>query len=163
MFDLGPASPNPVTPVRSSTVDAPAETRSDTDQTHRAPGARAWVLALVAWSLLVWATRIDNILADESLDGGGQAWRIALSMSFVVLAVAAGWRWRRRGGLAGRPVVARALAAWTIVVWVVRGIGITLGDHDLAFIVVHLVLAVVSIVLGAIVLRTLSARTAPPS
>ena len=144
-------------------MDAPAETRSETDQTRGGPAARAWVLVLVAWSLLVWATRIDNILADESLDGGGQAWRIALSMSFVLLAVAAGWRWRRRGGPAGRPLVAEALAVWTIVVWVVRGVGITLGDHDVAFIVVHLVLAVVSIVLAAIVLRSLPARPAPPS
>jgi hypothetical protein len=42
-----------------------------------------------------------------------------------------------------------ALAAWTVVVWVVRAIGIATGDHEAAFIAVHLVLATVSIALSA--------------
>lgn len=114
------------------------------------------MLTLVVWSLLVWGTRIDNILADESLDGAGQAWRVALALSFVVLAVATAGRWWRRTGPRGRPVVALVLAWWTIVVWIVRGIGIAFGDHDAAFIAVHLILAVVSIGLGVVVVRSLS-------
>jgi hypothetical protein len=114
------------------------------------------VLTLTAWSLLVWGTRIDNIMSDDSLDGAGQAWRVALALSFVVLAVAAVVRWWHHTGPRGRPLVAVALAWWTIVVWIVRGLGIALGDHEAAFIAVHLILAVVSIGLGVVVVRSLS-------
>lgn len=117
----------------------------------------------MGWSLFVWATRIDNIVGDESLDGFGQAWRSALALSFVVLAVVAGLRWRRRTGPQGRPLVAVVLAWWTIGVWLVRGVGIAFGDHEAAFIVVHLVLAVVSIALAALVLRSLSDPSSSPS
>lgn len=104
----------------------------------------------------MWATRIDNIVGDESLDAFGRAWRLALALSFVVLAVAAGVRWRRRTGPSGRPLVAVGLAWWTIGVWIIRGGGLALAEHEIAFIVVHLALAAVSIVLAAQVLRSLS-------
>jgi hypothetical protein len=94
--------------------------------------------ALVAWTFLVWTTRVANV------------WRDALS--FTVLAIAAGVAlWRR---LAQATVVAvGALAAWTVAVWVVRGIGILAADHDLGFKVVHTVLAVVSIALAVLAWR----------
>ncbi|CAN5832988.1 hypothetical protein BH24ACT3_BH24ACT3_19030 [soil metagenome] len=114
------------------------------------------VLALAVWSLLIWATRIDNIWSDEALDTLDKIGRTALALSFVAFAVAAlvlVWRSRRTGfsPVARLPLV--AFAAWTIGVWVVRGGGILVGDHDVAFQAVHSVLAVVSIALAVAVWR----------
>ena len=120
-----------------------------------------WILALVAWSLFVWATRIDNIVADESLDGYAVVWRVALALSFVVLAVATGLQLWRPAGPSRRLTAAAILAWWTIGVWTGRGAGIAVGDHDAAFIAVHLVLAGISIALGVLVLR--SAPASPHS
>jgi hypothetical protein len=117
-------------------------------------------VALVAWTFLVWTTRIRNVWTDAALTTGEQWARTALAASFTALALAvlvallAGASWLRPsvGGLAG----------WSVVVWVVRSIGIATADHRLGFIVVHLVLAVVSAVLGALAWRevaTADART----
>lgn len=117
---------------------------------------------LAGWQVFVWGTRIDNVLGDDGLDAGGKAARLALSASFLALAAVAVWAWRSAGG--GAPVAPAAArwvrvgAAWTTGVWVVRGVGIALGDHDAAFIAVHLVLAVVSIALAATSLGVVGLR-----
>jgi hypothetical protein len=108
--------------------------------------------ALVAWTFLVWTTRVANVWRDADLDTGERWGRMLLALSFTVLAIAAGVAlWRR---LARATVVAvGALAAWTVAVWVVRGMGILATDHDLGFKVVHTVLAVVSIALAVLAWR----------
>jgi peptidoglycan/LPS O-acetylase OafA/YrhL len=119
-----------------------------------------FAVALVAWTLLVWTTRIANIWRDEGLDTAGKVGRTALALSFTVLAiavVAALWRPRRLIV----PAVA-ALAAWTVAVWVVRDAGIVAGDHEVGFKVVHTVLAVVSIALAVLAWReSRGARSVP--
>ena len=117
---------------------------------------RHWaVVALVAWTFFVWTTRIGNIWNDEGLDTAGKWGRTALALSFTVLAVvvvvALVKRHRHPGWL--KPAVL-ALAAWTTAVWVVRDTSILVGDHDTAFKVVHTVLAVVSIALAALAVRS---------
>ena len=114
-------------------------------------GRFPWTLGLVIWSFLVWTTRINNIVADDALDGAGLAARLALSISFTVLAaltVAA----LRRGSEWMVPLVA-GFAGWTVLVWIVRGVQIALADHDAAFVAVHVVLAIVSIVLAVLAVR----------
>lgn len=112
---------------------------------------RPVTVALVVWTLLVWTTRIANIWDDDAMSEGEKWGRTGLAMSFTVLAVGAAVAvWRRSGWQ--RQVVA-ALGAWTIAVWVVRAVGIATGDHDAGFIVVHLVLAVVSIALSTLAIR----------
>jgi hypothetical protein len=108
--------------------------------------------ALIAWTFLVWTTRIANIWRDADL-GTGERWgRTLLALSFTVLAIAAGVAlWRRL--LQATVVAVGALAAWTIAVWVVRGFGILVGDHDLGFKAVHTILAVVSIALAVLAWR----------
>ena len=111
------------------------------------------VLTFACWTVVVWGARIRNAVQDDA--GAGS---IALASSFVVLgllvvATRGGWR----------PVV--ALAAWTVAVWVVRAVDITLlSDHDAAFVAVHLVLAVVSVALAAWAARavTRSGRAPQP-
>ena len=105
------------------------------------------VAAFAVWTLLVWGGRIRNAVADA--DGAGP---VVLAVTFVALAVAAlVTRGDRRAVL--------ALAAWTVAVWGVRGVDIALlSDHETAFVVVHLVLAVVSVALAAAATRSARAR-----
>jgi hypothetical protein len=118
-------------------------------------------LALVAWTFLVWTTRIANIWRDADLDTGDRWGRTLLALSFIVLAIAVVVAVVRRLGQA-TVVAVGALAAWTVAVWVMRGIGILAADHDPAFKVVHTVLAVVSIVLAVLAWRETRREAARP-
>jgi hypothetical protein len=122
---------------------------------------RGWWLAVVfaVWTLVVWGTRIDNVLADDTLSTGGQVWRLALALSLVVpAAVLLALLLRQRRGaerVSGAPsAVLTALVAWTVVVWVVRVAGIVSGDRSAGFVAVHVGLALGSVALGAVALRT---------
>jgi hypothetical protein len=112
---------------------------------------RPAVVALAVWTFFVWTTRINNIVGDDALDGGQKAARVVLAVSFtalvalVVVALAQRADWLR-------PAV-MTLAVWTVGVWSVRAVAIGLGDHDAAFIAVHLALAVVSVVLAGLAVR----------
>jgi hypothetical protein len=107
---------------------------------------RSATIALVVWTFFVWTTRIGNIWNDDALSDGEKWGRTGLALSFTVLAVGVAVAlWRRA---AWRRSVVTALAAWTLVVWVVRSVGIATGDHDGAFVAVHLVLAIVSVALA---------------
>jgi hypothetical protein len=108
-------------------------------------------VVLAVWTFFVWTTRINNIVADAALDGGQKAARVALALSFtalVALVVVA---------LASRPTwlqpAVTVLAVWTVAVWAVRAVAIGLGDHDAAFIAVHLALAIVSVTLAGLAVR----------
>ena len=114
------------------------------------------VVALVAWTALVWTTRIGNIWRDHALDTGDKVGRTALALSFTALAVAVLIALVRRARWLATAV--GALAGWTTAVWIVRSVGIATGDHEAAFIAVHLGLAVVSIGLSAAAVRHLRSR-----
>ncbi len=104
-------------------------------------------IVLVGWTFVVWTTRIGNIWGDDALSTGEKWGRTGLAGSFTLLAAAVAWAlWRREPWL--RAAVG-ALAAWTVAVWIVRAVGIATGDHEAAFIAVHLVLATVSTTLSA--------------
>jgi hypothetical protein len=110
-------------------------------------------LVLSAWTLLIWTTRIRNIWTDDSLSVPGQLWRTALALVFTAFAAVTvgAWAKARRDGasvIRRTSVWIRAFALWTVGVWLVRGTQIVLGDHSLGFVVVHSVLAVVSVALA---------------
>ena len=111
-------------------------------------------LALVAWTTFVWATRILNIWRADDLSVGGQLFRTSYSVAFLGFAVVCGgamWLGRRTGPLPCLTTALRAFSIFTLVFWGVRAVSIAIADHEAAFIIVHLVLAAVSIglVLGA--------------
>jgi len=108
-------------------------------------------IALCVWTLLVWTTRIGNIWGDDELTSGEKWGRTGLALSFTALALAVGYAVYRR--VPWRGLAVRALAGWTVGVWVTRSFGIATGDHDTAFVAVHLVLAVVSIALSVLAVR----------
>jgi hypothetical protein len=124
-------------------------------------GHRAAV-ALVAWTFLIWTTRIANVWRDSDLDTGERWGPTLLALSFTILAIAVVAALARRLGRATAVAVA-ALAAWTVAVWVVRGIGILAAGHDVGFKVVHTLLAVMSIVLAALAWRETGREAAHPS
>jgi len=118
---------------------------------------RRWLVALGVWTLLVWATRINNVLFQDDLTAAGRATRLALALSFTVggfAVLAVAWRARERALGPAEALVVGAVCWWTIAVWVVRGVQIAFSDEEAAFIVVHVVLGIVSIALAAVTLRS---------
>jgi hypothetical protein len=119
--------------------------------------ANSSVLVLVLWSWFVWGGRIRNVNEDATLQGWGYWGPMLLSVSFTLMAVvvvAMLWRrWRHPHAQAQARALSlsvQVLAGWTTVVWVVRAADIALGgDHEAAFVAVHVVLAAVSIGLAA--------------
>lgn len=101
--------------------------------------------ALAGWTAFVWGTRVRNITRDG---GGAVSLLVALGMVALAVVVAVALV---RGGTPRWAVP--ALAAATVAAWVVRTPGILLGDHGVAFKVVHTALALVSIVLAVAAVR----------
>lgn len=121
-------------------------------------------LVLAVWTLLVWTTRIRNIWTDEALSTIGQVGRTALAVAFTAFAAGtvALWVRARQGATwASAATVVRAFAVWTVGVWVVRATQIALADHDVAFVMVHTLLAVVSIGLSVWAVRSLAPAEQP--
>lgn len=123
--------------------------------TPRVPVA---VAAFLAWTAFVWVGRIRNAVTDPALSGWDLWGPLLLSLSFVVptvwlaaeLVVSAA---RRTGAPPRFSTGLAVLVVWTAGVWVVRAGDIVVGgDHQVGFVVVHVVLAVVSISSGALAL-----------
>ncbi len=134
--------------------------------TPTARRAARTTMAFAVWTLLTWATRIDNVWRDDSVSTGGKVGRTALAGSFVVfglVTLASSWRDRHRRS---HPRITYRLvlpfAAWTVAVWVVRSVGIVTNDHSTAFVVVHLVLATVSIGLAVLTVTRLRRALGEP-
>lgn len=108
-----------------------------------------WVL--VAWTIILWLSRLRNVLADDDLSDTGRNVRIGVVALFVALALAAA-----AGQLFRRPKAMIVLIFWTVVYWFVRGTGILIGDWSIGFKIVHTLLWVVSF--GAAALAAYSLR-----
>lgn len=136
----------------------------------RTPERTVWDRAAVLglWSLFVWGNRLNNLRSDGT-EGVDLVVSLGLSLVSVAFAVAVLVRWvqgRRAGWTA--PIgawrgVLQAFCGWTVAVWVVRGADIVLDWRSVGFVVVHLVLAGVSIALAVRVWRSLDGTAAPSS
>lgn len=106
----------------------------------------AWLL--VAWTSILWISRLRNVLNNPDLDSFGLLVRLAAVAGFVGLSLAAVW-----GVLVATSMWwTRVLAIWTIVFWFVRGVGILVDGYSAAFKLVHSGLAVFSITLAVLCL-----------
>ena len=127
--------------------------------------SRRTVLAVgsfLVWTVFVWGiVRVRNILGDDELSAASQAWSLLLSATLwvpavvlgVVLAAAA---LRHRGLPSAARTGVAVLGVWTTVIWLIRGYDIAIAsDHGTGFIVVHLVLAVISVGLAVLAARSL--------
>lgn len=108
-------------------------------------------IALCVWTVLVWTTRILNIVGDDDLTGAQKLGRTLLALSFTGLALAVGHALYHR--TTWRPSIVRSLATWTIGIWAIRSLGILAGGHRVVFVAVHLTLAAVSIALAIVAVQ----------
>lgn len=106
----------------------------------------------IGWTLFVWGGRLRNLAADPGGFSEASQWSLWGSVAFVFLAVANVIALLVRSSKLSRVVLA-ALVGLTVGVWLLRAVDIALGDHSIGFIVVHVVLAVVSIGLGVLAWR----------
>lgn len=95
-------------------------------------------LALAIWTVLIWIGRVRNIVAAD-----GAALELLVPLLLVVLGIAT----------LVRRQVAPLLAAVTVVVWVIRVPLVLVHHHAAAFVVVHMILAAVSLGLAALTLQ----------
>ncbi len=103
----------------------------------------AWLI-LVAWTLFVWGGRLRNLIRGD--EDAPVSFVLAVVFCGLALAVVAVWfvaRGRHRA-------VVVCLSVLTATVWAVRGVQIAVADHELGFIAVHTVLALVSIGLAGL-------------
>jgi len=135
--------------------------------TSSRPKVWLWTIALVAWSVFVWGNRLNNLRTDDSSDTerlaslGMSALSLGLAAAALVFVVQA-WRGGWSLPTATQRTVLRVFAGWTMGVWLVRGVGIALDGRSVPFVVVHLVLAVVSIAIAARLWRCTDEVAAEP-
>ncbi len=117
------------------------------------------LILLAAWTLFVWIGRLRNIVAADDLEGLALVGRLITAVGFtaagVLLSVVLVWYVTTRHPLS-LPLatwLGLALSAVGALFWLIRGSLIAFGDYDAGFKVVHSILAVVTIGLGAVVLR----------
>ncbi len=141
-----------------SGATAPGQRTAGTAPAGRTRGRWSVVVpvgALLAWTTFVWVGRIRNAVSDPELSGSDRVGPLLLSASFLVLAVVVG-ALLYRDHIAGTASSAGALrlgvrtfAAVTVAFWLVRAIQIAVRHpDDVPFVVVHVVLAAVSISLA---------------
>ena len=115
-------------------MSSPSSPRSRVEVLAR---LRSWpaLAVLVGWTLVLWFSRLRNVLGNDELTGWGVGWRAGVVVVFVGLALAA-----TTGRLVG------ALVWWTVGFWLVRGGGILIdGSYDAGFKLIHTALMDVSI------------------
>ena len=145
-----------------------ADTTTTTDGTAGPARTRSVLVpvgAFVVWTLFVWIGRIRNAVTDPALSGSDRIGPLVLSGIFVVGALVLGALLYRdhamRSAASARMLrnAVRAFAGYTVVIWVVRAGDIAFGgDHEAAFVVVHTVLAAVSIALAVVAVLSVERR-----
>lgn len=111
-----------------------------------------WVL--IGWTLVLWLSRLRNVLGNDELSSGGRAIRVAVVVIFVSLAGFTAVAVRTK-----RLQLVALLLVWTVGYWLFRGIGILLdGEYSAGFKVVHTVLMVISLTLSALTARQMQLR-----
>ena len=109
---------------------------------------------LIGWTVVLWSSRLRNVLADDDLTSTGRAVRVGVVVVFVALALGAAWRWRQ-----GRRDLMAVLIVWSVGYWIIRGGGILIGDWSVSFKVVHTVLMVVSLACAGLAARVVWPRS----
>ncbi len=101
------------------------------------------LLTMVGWTLLLWISRLRNVLGNDELSAWGMSWRVGVVVVFVALAL-----------LAATSRLVGLFVGWTMGSWVVRGGGLLIGDYRAGFKAIHAVLMVASIGLAMWVCRS---------
>ena len=121
-------------------------------QTLQRTRTMRYVWVLVAWTLLVWGSRVRNIFADDELVGFDRAVSLGVALTLVGAAVAVAVAVRRSSSWL--PIALGVLVVVGIARWTIRG-PIILGsdEWDVGFKVVHTVLWLVTVALSLLAWR----------
>ena len=120
----------------------------------------ALIGGFLGWTVFVWGiVRVRNILGDDALSTSARNQALLLSATFwvpaVIIGVMLGLATAKKqplGSAVGNGLM--GLAAWSVLVWIFRAVDIALfSDRGAAFIVVHVVLGVISIVLAGLAVK----------
>ncbi len=126
------------------------------------------VLGLAGWTLFTWVNRIRNVAEDSTLSTGSRVWSTSIAVLFVAAGLAVGalavaWVAGDANGVSVRlRRAAVALAVFGAGWWAVRVVQITAHEHSLGFKAVHAVLGLMTIALGAAVVRWSTSPAARP-
>lgn len=124
--------------------------------------ARILAVTFALWTLLVWTTRIRNIIGDDTMERAEKVGRVGLALTFDTLSLAllVALFVAPLGALVGAAVrpsppviaaLATCLAGWTAGVWLLQSGAIWVDpSHSTAFKAVHTGLAVLSVAFGAV-------------
>jgi hypothetical protein len=107
------------------------------------------VLPLVAalWTLFVWGGRIGLLTDAES--AALRTWmRVGVSLLFVAALPVAAWMEGRRPRQAA--AIDLLFGAWMAVIWIPDAVGLFGGGRSAGFVIVHLILAAVSLGLAGL-------------
>ena len=123
----------------------------------RSPADRRLVpaVALSVWNLFVWGGRLRNLIAEPGDLLDANRWSLAGSILFCALAVATLVTLTLDRSRTDIPAI--TMAAVGIAVWSYRAVVILGRDYSVGFLIVHTVLALVTIVLGLVVIRSRAA------
>ncbi len=113
-------------------------------------------LVLGGWTLLLWFTRVRNVLADTELAGWSKTWQLGISVIFVVAGVLLLGLSLVKDNPAIRTLAIRVslgLAVFGSAWWAIRGVNTMFNDHSVAFKLVHAALAIGTIAISAWVLN----------
>lgn len=127
------------------------------------PRSSRWLLGvLCGWTVFVWGNRLTNAWSSTTETTGAKVGSTFLAASFLALAVAGVVAlvrsWRAPGEAAPRALLL-FFAGWTVAVWVVRIVTISLADHAVGFKVVHAALGLVSVGLAIALVASLRGPT----
>lgn len=121
-------------------------------QTLRSKTTQRYGWVLVLWTVLIWGSRLRNIVADDDLEGFDRVVSLGIALTLLVAAIAVA-------------IALRSSAQWTrfalgvlvivgIARWTIRGPIILISDEwELGFKVVHTVLWLVTVILGVLAWR----------
>jgi hypothetical protein len=143
---------------------APEDVARDAVPARTAPTGWKVIVVCGLWAAVIWSVRVVNLWQDLMPSFEEKLWRTGLAATFVVLGVAVaviGWGLRRWPATAGDRAAVGILAGWTLGIWASRTVALVGGGHAAAFVVVHLVLAAVSVALVALAWRAVVAASAP--
>ena len=115
---------------------------------------RHWsVAALAAWSVVIWLTRLRNVFNDDALSSGARAAWLVPVVLFILGGLVCGLAWWKGRGELPRPIALFCLIS--SLYWLVRVVFVLIDHRSVGFVLVHLVLAAVSVALAALVMKLL--------
>ncbi len=107
-------------------------------------------LALILWTFFAWSNRLKNILGDQT---EAQTMQLVIALAFLLLAASSLLVILTKKVTGFTTWLLPALALFGIIRWLYRTPVVLFGGESAAFKIVHVLLAIITIVLSVGVLR----------